>query len=85
MYLHIGGEYTISEHFIVGMFDMDSITFKQGDMLAFLKRAEEEERVEYVSVDIPRSIIVTLDRIYLSPISTSTLRKRFSNNKETFI
>lgn len=76
MYVHIGGEYTISDRFIIGIFDMDSITPRQTDTLHFLAKAEKEDRVEYVSEEIPRSAVVTFERIYFSPISTTTLKKR---------
>lgn len=76
MYVHVGGEYSISDRFIIGIFDMDSITPKQTDMIRFLAEAEKAGHVEYVSEEIPRSVVVSVDRIYFSPISTATLRKR---------
>lgn len=76
MYVHVGGEYSISDRFIIGIFDMDSITPKQTDMIRFLAEAEKSGHVEYVSEEIPRSVVVSVDRIYFSPISTATLRKR---------
>ncbi len=79
MYVHVGGEYSISDRFIIGIFDMDSITAKQTDMIKFLAEAEKAERVEYVSEEIPRSVIVTVDRLYFSPISTATLKKRITD------
>jgi len=76
MYVHVGGEYSIPDRFIIGIFDMDSITPKQTDMIRFLAEAEKAGHVEYVSEEIPRSAVVSVDRIYFSPISTATLRKR---------
>ncbi len=82
MYVHVGGEYTISDRIIVGIFDMDTISPKQTDMLRFLSEAEKAEHVEYVSEEIPRSVIVTIDRVYISPISTVTLLRRISEMKK---
>lgn len=76
MYVHVGGEYSISDRFIIGIFDLDSISPRQTDTLHFLSKAEREGRVEYISDDIPRSVILTLDRVYVSPISVATIRKR---------
>ncbi|MEI8200517.1 MAG: DUF370 domain-containing protein [Eubacteriales bacterium] len=76
MYVHVGGEYSIPDRLIIGIFDMDSITPKQTDMIRFLAEAEKAGHVEYVSEEIPRSVVVSVDRIYFSPISTATLRKR---------
>jgi len=79
MYVHVGGEYSISDRFIIGIFDMNSITPKQTDMIRFLSEAEKAGRVEYVSEEIPRSVVVSVDRIYFSPISTATLQKRITD------
>lgn len=78
MYVHIGGEYTLSSHFIVGIFDMDAVTVKpeQNASTIFLRRAEEQNRLEMITYEVPRSMVVTLDRVYLSPVSAATLRLR---------
>lgn len=81
MYIHIGGDYTISSHLIIGLFDMDAVTMDPIDnsTMDFLRRAELEHRLESISAEIPRSIVVTLERVYLSPVSTATLRARLEN------
>lgn len=76
MYIHIGGECSIPEKVIVGIFDLDEVTKSNSSTNDFLKKAEEEGRVENVSYDFPRSIVVAVDKIYISPISASTIRKR---------
>ena len=80
MYVHVGGEYSISDRFIIGIFDLDSITPQQKDTVHFLSKAEKDGRIEYISEDIPRSVILTLDRVYISPISVATIRKRISED-----
>jgi extracellular matrix regulatory protein B len=76
MYVHIGGEYSVSDKFIIGIFDMDNTTVRPSATIDFLNQAEQEGRLEVVSQDIPRSFVVTLDRVYITPISPSTLRAR---------
>lgn len=76
MYIHIGGECSIPEKMIVGIFDIDEVTKSDSATNDFLKRAEREGRVETVSYELPRSFVVALDKIYISPISAGTIRKR---------
>jgi len=76
VYIHIGGECSIPEKTIVGIFDLDEVTKSNTATNVFLKKAEEEGRVENVSYDLPRSIIVAADKIYISPISAGTIKKR---------
>lgn len=80
IYVHAGGEYTLLIRSIIGIFDMENITRRQKSMIRFLSEAEKQDRVEYVSEEIPKSIIVTRDRVYLSPISIAVLQKRMAEN-----
>jgi extracellular matrix regulatory protein B len=84
MYVHIGGECTISDKFIVGIFDFDGTTTDASDTVNFIRRAEEDGRVEIVSPDIPRSFVVTMDRVYITPISAATLKRRLSRGTMRF-
>jgi len=79
MYLHIGGEYTLPSRFIIGIFDLESVSSTQKDMIQFMSHMEKEEKVEYISEEIPRSVVVTYEKIYFTPISTMTLLKRVKN------
>lgn len=76
MYLHVGGEYTISSRYIIGIFNLESVTSIQKDMIHFLSHMEKEDKVEYISEEIPRTVVVTNEKVYFTPISTLTLKKR---------
>ena len=81
MYVHIGGEYSISDRFIICVIDMESISPSQTDILSFLAEAEKTDRAEYVSDEIPQSAVITVDRVYFSPLSTATLYKRMTEKR----
>ena len=76
MYIHIGGEYSVSDRLIVGIFDFDETTQAGSETIQFLNHAQTEDRIEHVSSELPRSFVVTVERVYLSPISAATLRRR---------
>lgn len=79
MFLHIGGDVVIPTRDIIAIFDLEKTTVSK-DTREFLRTAEEEGFIESISEDIPRSFIVTENeknsKIYLSPISSTTLQKR---------
>ncbi len=79
MFLHIGGEYTVLDRSIIGIFDFDASTHSDSSTIELLKKADAEQLLEYVSPDIPRSFILTEDRIYVSPVSAATLKLRLSD------
>ncbi|MBP5416663.1 MAG: DUF370 domain-containing protein [Clostridiales bacterium] len=78
MFVHIGGEYTILIDSIIGLVNLETVQ-ASSDVNAFLRQQEEENILEYVSEEIPRSLILTDERVYISPISVTTLKKRIDN------
>ena len=82
MYLHLGQEVVVRHRDIIGVFDMDNTTISPHTR-GYLKQAEQEGRVEYVSYDLPRSYTVCAepgkrrqDKVYVSQIAPATLKKR---------
>ncbi|MGN0524176.1 MAG: extracellular matrix regulator RemB [Eubacterium sp.] len=75
MYLHIGEDTVITDREIIGIFDMDTSTVNKATR-DYLAEAEKRGRVEYVNYDLPKSFIVTDEKVYVSPINTSTLLRR---------
>jgi len=81
MFLHIGGDYIVSMKDIVAIVDMEKSTISQ-DTRNFLKISDEEGFIiNVVENEMPKSFIITQEKhksiIYLSPISTTTLYKRY--------
>ncbi len=75
MYLHIGEDTVIRDKDIIGIFDIDTSTVNKATR-EYLAKAEKEKRVIYVNYDLPKSFIVTKDKVLISPINTSTIKKR---------
>lgn len=79
MFLHIGGDIVIPVRDVIAIMDIDTTTISK-DTKEFLKIAEEEGFIRSISEDLPKSFIITeIDKksiIYLSPISSVTLKKR---------
>ena len=87
MYLHIGGDFVVSIDEIIAILDMERSTISQ-DTRVFLKVSEEEGFiVNVVENEMPKSFIIVqeknMSRVYLSPISTSTLLKRYNKMEYT--
>lgn len=81
MFLHIGGEYIVSLKDIIAIIDMEKSTISQ-DTRNFLKISDEEGFIiNVVKEEIPKSFIIAQEKhkskVYLSPISTNTLLKRY--------
>ncbi len=82
MYLHLGQEVVVRHDDIIGVFDMDNTTISPHTR-EFLRRAETDGHVTYVSMELPKSFTVCAPKgragdhqVYISQIAPSTLRKR---------
>lgn len=75
MFLHLGEDTVITDDNIIGIFDIDTSTVNKATR-DYLSKAEKDKRVFYVNYDLPKSFVVTDDKIYISPVNTGTLNKR---------
>jgi hypothetical protein len=75
MYIHLGGEKIIRSAELVAIFD---ITIEQSSKLSkqFVAGAKKRKDVEVIGEEESKSIVVTENKVYYSPISSSTLKKR---------
>lgn len=80
MYLHLGQETVVRLDEIIGIFDIETATISKHSR-QFLADAEKGGRVFNVSMELPKSFVVCMDRdgteiVYISQISSATLLKR---------
>lgn len=80
MYLNIGEDFVLRTEDITGIFDLDKTTVNKATR-DFLAKAQKENRVILTSYDLPKSFIIAKEKIYLSPLNTSTLLKRTGREK----
>lgn len=79
MYLHLGQDTVVRTDRIVGVFDMDNSTVSKHTK-KFLAKAQKENRVVNVSMELPKSFVVCEEQgvltVYISQLSPSTLLRR---------
>ena len=83
MYLHLGQDTVVRDCDIIGIFDLD-ITTQSIRTRNYLNTAEKRGEVRYVTEDLPKSFVVAgqraSQRVYISQLSTATLKGRAENN-----
>ena len=79
MFLHLGGNVVVPIKDVIGIFDLQT-TMYSSDTIQFLRLAEEDGFVERITKERPKSFVIAevnkMSKVYLSPISSSTLTKR---------
>jgi len=76
MYVHIGGDVSVPSDRISAVLSLETALPQQKEITAFINGEEDNNRLQYLSDEIPKSIIITDDKTYVSSISSSVLLKR---------
>ena len=75
MYLYLGSDVVVDDKDVLGIFDIEKVTVDRY-MKDYLSFWQKKVQIYYVSLDMPKSIIVAKDTVYISNVSCDTLKKR---------
>ncbi|MGM7703292.1 extracellular matrix regulator RemB [Pseudalkalibacillus sp. Hm43] len=86
MFIHLGENVVVQTRDVVAIFDYE-IAKESEETMAFLKHHKENQNLETISDELIKSIVLTTEGIYLSPLSSITLKRRakINNNFEKLL
>lgn len=76
MFLHLGGDVLVNQQRVIAILDLET-AMKNAASECFLNSMKQNEKIHYISEEgKEKSLIITTEGNYLSPISSTTLLKR---------
>ncbi|GGA06723.1 hypothetical protein GCM10008018_60770 [Paenibacillus marchantiophytorum] len=75
MFIHLGGEKIIRASELIAIFDI-SIEKSSKISKQFIQQAVKDKKTEKIGEEECKSLVVTKGKVYYSPISSTTLKKR---------
>ena len=89
MYLHLGQDTVVKLSEVVAIFDLENASIAKATK-RYLAQAQKQGLVVNVSTELPKSFVVCVDEkgrttVYISQISSATLKKRTNFVKEISI
>ena len=80
LFVHLGKNAVIRSDDIVAIIDWDTMQESELNQL-YLERARRNQRIKIkdIAEGQPHSVVITANSIYLSTVSTTTLKKRAEN------
>ena len=75
MFLFLGGNVTVDDRSVIGIFNMEECTVS-GITNEHLRVRQRQEKIVNVSEDLPKSLVVCEDKSYISNVSNLTINKR---------
>jgi hypothetical protein len=75
MFIHLGSDKIIRASELIAIFDL---TIEKSSKISkqFILQAKKDKRIEVIGEEECKSLVVTLNKVYYSPISSTTLKKR---------
>ena len=78
MYIHLGRDYVLNDHDIIGIFNLETTTVSPRGR-EFLNYAQKNGAVVSLSDDLPQCYVLAdapVDTVYLSELSSAAMRRR---------
>jgi hypothetical protein len=75
MFIHLGSDKIIRASELIAIFDL-SIEKSSKISKQFIQQANKDKRIEVIGEEECKSLVVTRNKVYYSPISSTTLKKR---------
>ena len=79
MYVNIGGDIFVPAGSVSAIVNLETVPPSRRSVTDFIESEDENNRLQYLTEDIPRTLILTDTRSYISSISSSVLQRRLEN------
>ena len=79
MYVHLGGDVSVIDSDITAIINLETSLPSDVDMNNFIRAEEDGNRLQYIEGDLPKSLVLTTDKTYVSSMSVSVLLKRLTS------
>ena len=80
MFIHIGNDLSVLRSSVTCVVNLETVSPSQKDVTEFINREDEQGRLQYVTEEIPKSLVITDDKTYVSSISATVLLNRLESS-----
>lgn len=81
MYISLGNDVTVSEKDIIGIFDIEKTSVVRS-VNDYLSGCQKNNKIYYVSLDMPKSFVVCENVVYVTNVGAATIGKRGKKNSK---
>ena len=80
MYVNIGGDIFVPAGSVSAIVNLETVLPSTRSVTDFIEAEDDNNRLQYLTEDIPRTLILTDSRSYISSISSKKKKKRLENS-----
>ena len=79
MFIHIGNDLSVIKSSVTAVVDLETVLPTQKDVSEFINSEDEQGRLQYVTEDIPKTLVITDDKTYVCSLSSNLILNRLSS------
>jgi hypothetical protein len=81
VFIHIGNDLSVLKSSITAVVDLENVLPSQKDITEFINREDEQGRLQYVTEEIPKSLVITDDKTYVCSLSANLILNRLKSEE----
>ena len=78
MFIHIGNDLSVLKSSVTCVVNLETVPPSRKDLTDYLNSEDEQGRLQYVTEDIPKSLVITDDKTYVCSLSTNLILNRLN-------
>ncbi len=79
MFIHIGNDLSVLKSSVTAVVDLETVLPTQKDVSEFINSEDEQGRLQYVTEDIPKTLVITDNKTYVCSLSSNLILNRLSS------
>ena len=78
MFIHIGNDLSVLKSSVTCVVNLETVPPSRKDMADYINSEDEQGRLQYVTDDIPKSLVITDNKTYVCSLSSSLILNRLN-------
>ena len=81
MFIHIGNDLSVLKSSVTCVVNLETVLPSQKDVADYLNHEDDQGRLQYVTEDIPKTLVITDDKTYVCSLSSSLILNRLRSSE----
>lgn len=81
MYIHLGSDTTVLKKSVISIINLEEEPVSGKTVTSFVRNEDENGRLQYLSEELPKTVVITDEGTFVSSLSSQVLYKRMTSEE----
>lgn len=81
MFIHIGNDLSVLKSSVTCVVNLETVLPSQKDVADYMNHEDELGRLQYVTEEIPKTLVITDDKTYVCSLSSNLILNRLRSSE----